>query len=70
MSTSPNIEMRKRRCRRPLPADAERQFAERIGAATIEVASGHLAMVTHADEVASLIGTAAKAVTADDLAAV
>jgi pimeloyl-ACP methyl ester carboxylesterase len=44
-----------------IPPDAERQFAERMGATTIEVASGHVAMVSHADEVAQLIQTAAKA---------
>ena len=45
-----------------LPADAERMFAERMGATTIEVPAGHLAMVSHAAEVADLIETAAKAV--------
>ncbi len=30
-----------------IPPDAERQFAERMGATTVEVDSGHLAMVTH-----------------------
>jgi pimeloyl-ACP methyl ester carboxylesterase len=50
-----------------IPAEAERQFAARMGAATIEVASGHLAMISHAEEVAELIVTAAKAATADAL---
>ena len=35
-----------------LPADAERMFANRMGATTIEVPSGHLAMVSHPAEVA------------------
>jgi pimeloyl-ACP methyl ester carboxylesterase len=47
-----------------IPPDAERQFAARMGATTIEVASGHLAMVTHADEVVGLIEQAAQSVTA------
>ena len=45
-----------------IPPDAERQFAKRMGATTVEVASNHLAMVSHPDEVAKLIGTAANAV--------
>jgi pimeloyl-ACP methyl ester carboxylesterase len=45
-----------------IPPDAERQFAARMGATTIEVASGHLAMVTHADEVVGLIEQAAQSV--------
>jgi pimeloyl-ACP methyl ester carboxylesterase len=44
-----------------LPADAERMFANRMGATTIEVASGHLAMVSHPAEVAELAQTAAQA---------
>ena len=47
-----------------IPPDAERQFAARMGATTIEVASGHLAMVTHADEVVGVIEQAAASVTA------
>jgi pimeloyl-ACP methyl ester carboxylesterase len=47
-----------------IPPDAERQFAKRMGATTIEVPSGHLAMVSHPDEVTDLIETAAKALTA------
>ncbi|NMO54869.1 alpha/beta hydrolase [Actinoplanes sp. TBRC 11911] len=38
-----------------IPPDAERLFASRMGATTVEVASGHLAMVSHPDEVARLI---------------
>jgi pimeloyl-ACP methyl ester carboxylesterase len=30
-----------------IPPDAERQFAQRMGADTIEVASGHCAMISH-----------------------
>jgi pimeloyl-ACP methyl ester carboxylesterase len=45
-----------------IPPDAERQFAARMGATTIEVASSHVAMVSHPDEVTQLIETAAKAV--------
>jgi len=44
-----------------IPADAERQFALRMGATTVEVASGHLAMVTHPDAVVELIEAAASA---------
>jgi pimeloyl-ACP methyl ester carboxylesterase len=47
-----------------IPPGAERQFAARMGATTIEVPSGHLAMVSHPDAVAGLIETAAKAVQA------
>jgi pimeloyl-ACP methyl ester carboxylesterase len=46
-----------------IPPAAERQFAGRMGATTIEVPSSHVAMVSHPDEVAQLIETAAKAVT-------
>jgi pimeloyl-ACP methyl ester carboxylesterase len=45
-----------------IPPDAERQFAQRMGATTIEVDSGHVAMVSHPDETAALIKTAAEAV--------
>ena len=47
-----------------IPPDAERQFAKRMGATTIEVQTGHVAMVSHPDEVAQLIETAAEAVQA------
>jgi pimeloyl-ACP methyl ester carboxylesterase len=43
-----------------IPPDAERLFAQRMGATTVEVDSGHVAMVSHPDEVADLILTAAK----------
>jgi pimeloyl-ACP methyl ester carboxylesterase len=45
-----------------IPPDAERMFAERMGAETVEVASSHVAMVSHPDAVSELIQTAAKAV--------
>lgn len=47
-----------------IPPDAERQFAQRMGATTVEVESGHLAMVSHPGDVAQLIETAAEAVRA------
>ena len=47
-----------------IPPDAERQFAKRMGATTLEVPTGHVAMVSHPDEVAQLIETAAEAVQA------
>jgi pimeloyl-ACP methyl ester carboxylesterase len=48
-----------------IPPDAERQFAKRMGATTIEIATSHVAMVSHPDEVAQLIETAAETVQAD-----
>ena len=45
-----------------IPPDAERQFAARMGADTIEVASGHCAMVSHPHETLERIVTAANAV--------
>ena len=42
-----------------IPPDAERMFASRMGATTIEVASSHLAMVSHPRAVAKLIKEAA-----------
>jgi pimeloyl-ACP methyl ester carboxylesterase len=45
-----------------LPPEAERQFAARMGATTIEIPAGHLAMVSHPAEVARLIQTAAETV--------
>ncbi len=44
-----------------IPPDAERLFARRMNATTIEVPSGHVAMVSHPDEAAELIKTAAVA---------
>jgi pimeloyl-ACP methyl ester carboxylesterase len=45
-----------------IPPDAERQFAKRMGATTVEVPTGHVAMVSHPDDVVQLIETAAEAV--------
>ena len=42
-----------------IPPDAERMFASRMGATTIEVASSHVAMLSHPDEVTALIKAAA-----------
>jgi pimeloyl-ACP methyl ester carboxylesterase len=47
-----------------IPPDAERLFASRMGATTIEVPSSHVAMVSHPDEVARFIESAAQAVPA------
>ena len=44
-----------------LPPDAQRMFAQRMGATTVQVASGHLAMVSHPREVVELIEAAAAA---------
>jgi pimeloyl-ACP methyl ester carboxylesterase len=44
-----------------IPPDAERQFAKRMGATTVEVPSSHVAMVSHPDDVVKLIETAAQA---------
>ena len=44
-----------------LPRGAQRMFANRMGATTVEVPSGHLAMVSHSAEVAKLTQTAAEA---------
>ncbi len=44
-----------------IPPDAERQFARRTGATTIEVSTNHVAMVSHPDEVVQLVETAAEA---------
>src|SRR5437660_14147 len=45
-----------------LPPDAERQFATRMGATTVEVSASHVAMVSHPDDVAGLIERAAESV--------
>jgi pimeloyl-ACP methyl ester carboxylesterase len=45
-----------------LPPDAERQFAARMGASTVEIPSSHVAMVSHPNEVADLIEKAANVV--------
>ena len=49
-----------------LPADAERMFANRMGATTIEVPGGHLAMVSHPAEVVNLTEAAAASALAVD----
>ena len=43
-----------------IPPDAERQFASRMGATTVEVPASHVAMVSQPAEVAELIVQAAK----------
>jgi pimeloyl-ACP methyl ester carboxylesterase len=45
-----------------IPPAAERQFAARMGAATVEVPTNHVAMVSHPDDVVRLIETAAETV--------
>jgi pimeloyl-ACP methyl ester carboxylesterase len=45
-----------------IPPDAERLFAQRMGATTVEIASSHVAMVSHPDDVVKLIKDAARAV--------
>jgi pimeloyl-ACP methyl ester carboxylesterase len=47
-----------------IPPDAERAFAKRMGATTVEIESNHCAMVSHPDEVVSLIETAVQTVAA------
>ena len=49
-----------------LSPDAERMFAKRMGATTVEVDAGHLAMVSHPAEVAQLIDAAAQSTAARD----
>jgi pimeloyl-ACP methyl ester carboxylesterase len=43
-----------------IPPGAERQFAARMGAVTVEVPASHVAMVSHPAEVTELIKTAAR----------
>ena len=45
-----------------IPPEAERQFAKRMGATTVEVPTNHVAMVSHPDDVVKLIEAAAQAV--------
>ena len=45
-----------------LAPDAERLFATRMGATTVEVSASHAAMVSHPDDVAGLIERAAESV--------
>jgi len=51
-----------------IPPEAERQFAARMGATTVEVPSSHVAMVSHPAEVAELVEKAAEAVEVEDAA--
>jgi pimeloyl-ACP methyl ester carboxylesterase len=44
-----------------IPPEAQRQFAPRMGATTVEVPTNHVAMVSHPQEVLQLIKTAAEA---------
>lgn len=44
-----------------IPPDAQRQFAARMGATTTEIATNHVAMVSHPDDVVTMIQTAATA---------
>ncbi len=44
-----------------IPPEAEMQFAQRMGATTVEVASSHVAMVSHPDAVVDLVEQAAAA---------
>ena len=48
-----------------IPPDGERAFAARMGATTIEIQSNHCAMVSHPDEVVSLIETAVTGITTE-----
>ena len=41
-----------------IPPDAERHFAQRMGATTVEVDSSHVVMISHPDEVVALIQSA------------
>jgi pimeloyl-ACP methyl ester carboxylesterase len=41
-----------------IPPDAERLFAQRMGATVVELDSSHVAMVSHPEEIAGLIETA------------
>ncbi|MFC7661287.1 alpha/beta fold hydrolase [Pseudonocardia benzenivorans] len=45
-----------------IPPEAQRQFAARMNATTVEVATNHVAMVSHPDDVLQLISTASRAV--------
>jgi pimeloyl-ACP methyl ester carboxylesterase len=47
-----------------IPPDAERMFAARMGATTVEIPSSHVAMVSHPTEVADLVEKAAASVPA------
>jgi pimeloyl-ACP methyl ester carboxylesterase len=49
-----------------LPPEAQMQFAQRMGATTVEVPSSHVAMVSHPDAVVELIEQAAEATSLTD----
>jgi pimeloyl-ACP methyl ester carboxylesterase len=51
-----------------IPPDAERQFAKRMGAMTVEVPTNHVAMVSHPDDVVKLVKDAAESVAVPDAA--
>jgi pimeloyl-ACP methyl ester carboxylesterase len=51
-----------------IPPDAERQFAKRMGATTVEVPTNHVAMVSHPDDVVKLVKDAAESVAIPDAA--
>jgi pimeloyl-ACP methyl ester carboxylesterase len=51
-----------------IPPDAERQFAKRMGATTVEVPTNHVAMVSHPDDVVKLVKDAAESVAVPDAA--
>jgi pimeloyl-ACP methyl ester carboxylesterase len=48
-----------------IPPDGERAFAARMAATTVEIQSNHCAMVSHPDEVVSLIETAVTGITSE-----
>ena len=48
-----------------IPPEAQRLFAKRMDARTVEVRSGHLAMVSHPNDVVTLIASAAAAIEDD-----
>jgi hypothetical protein len=45
-----------------IPPDAERLFAQRMGATTVEIESSHVPMISQPQAVADLIETAAESV--------
>jgi pimeloyl-ACP methyl ester carboxylesterase len=49
-----------------IPPDAERLFGRRMGATTVEVGTSHVAMVSHPDDVAQLVKTAAETLAAKE----
>jgi pimeloyl-ACP methyl ester carboxylesterase len=50
--------------------DAERQFAKRMGATTVEVPTNHVAMVSHPDDVVKFVKAAAESVAVGEAALV